>query len=114
MPHPLDAADPLARFADRFARRPGEVYLDGNSLGLLCRPAEESLRQAVETWRELAIRGWTEGPEPWFPLSRKVGRLLAPLLGAEPDDVMAGQTTTANLHQLLATFYAPSGLRPRI
>jgi kynureninase len=107
MPHPLDAADPLARFADLFARRPGEVYLDGNSLGLLCRPAEESLREAVETWRELAIRGWTEGPQPWFGLSRKVSGLLAPLLGAEADDVTVGQTTTVNLHQLLATFHDP-------
>ena len=35
--------------------------------------------------------------------------LLAPLLGADPDDVMVGQSTTANLHQLLATFADPAG-----
>jgi kynureninase len=58
-------------------------------------------------WRDLAIRGWTEGPEPWFGLSRRVAGLLAPLLGAEPDDVMVGQSTTVNLHQLLATFHNP-------
>ncbi len=110
----LDAADPLARFAERFAKPPGTIYLDGNSLGLLCQPAEESLWTAVDTWRDLAIRGWTEGPEPWFDLSRKVAGLLAPLLGAEPDDVMVGQSTTVNLHQLLATFYDPTGPNPRI
>ena len=112
--HTLDAVDPLARFAGQFARPPGVVYLDGNSLGLLCRPAEESLRTAIESWRELAIRGWTEGPEPWFGLSRKIAGLLAPLLGAEPADVMVGQTTTVNLHQLLATFYDATGERPGI
>src|SRR5205085_8188818 len=85
-----------------------------NSLGLLCRPAEASLHEAVAAWRALAIRGWTEGPEPWFALSRKAAGLLAAILGAGPDDVMVGQSTTVNLHQLLATFYDPTGPRPRI
>jgi kynureninase len=110
----LDAADSLARFADQFAKPPGTVYLDGNSLGLFCKPAEESLRTAVAMWQDLAIRGWTEGPEPWFDLSRKVAGLLAPLLGAEAEDVMVGQSTTVNLHQLLATFYDPACTTPRI
>jgi kynureninase len=110
----LDARDGLAGFAREFAKPPGQIYLDGNSLGLLCRPAEESLRIAVEAWRQHAILGWTAGPEPWFGLSRKVAGLLAPVLGAEPDDVMVGQSTTVNLHQLLATFYDPAGPRPRV
>ena len=48
-----------------------QIYLDGNSLGLLCRPAEAALAEAVEAWRTRAILGWTEGPEPWFDMSRK-------------------------------------------
>jgi kynureninase len=47
-------------------------------------------------------------------MSRKAAGLLAPLLGAEPADVMVGQSTTVNLHQLLATFYDPTEERPRI
>lgn len=105
----LDAADELAGFAGEFEKPSGTVYMDGNSLGLLGRPAAESLRLAVEAWRSLAIRGWTDGPEPWFDLSRKVAGLLAPLVGAEPTDAMVGQSTTVNLHQLLATFYEPPG-----
>ena len=103
----LDADDELAGFAEQFEKLPGTIYLDGNSLGLLCRPAEACLREAIEAWRTLAIRGWTDGLEPWFGLSRKVAGLLAPLLGADADDVMVGQSTTVNLHQLLATFYRP-------
>jgi len=110
----LDDRDELAAFAREFAKPPDLVYLDGNSLGLLCRPAEEALHTAVESWRERAVLGWTEGPEPWFGLSRRVAGLLAPVLGAEPDDVMVGQSTTVNLHQLLATYYDPNGPRPRI
>ncbi len=39
----LDAADPLAGFRDRFFIPAGQIYLDGNSLGLLCRDAETTL-----------------------------------------------------------------------
>src|SRR5439155_27193863 len=86
----------------------------GNSLGLLCRPAEETLRQALDAWRERAILGWTAGDEPRFDMSRRAAALLAPMLGADAADVMVGQSTTVNLHQLLASFYDPNGRRPRI
>src|SRR5262245_60846395 len=117
-PHPtandLDARDPLASFAAAFVKPKDTIYLDGNSLGLLCRPAEEALRQALDAWRERAILGWTEGPEPWFDMPRRAATLLAPMIGADAADVMVGQSTTVNLHQLLATFYDPHGSRPRI
>jgi kynureninase len=110
----LDARDGLAGLAREFDKPPGQIYLDGNSLGLLCRPAEETLREAVETWRQWAVLGWTAGPRPWFDLARQAAGMLAPLLGAEPDDVMVGQSATVNLHQLLSTFYEPAGPRPRV
>ncbi len=110
----LDARDELAALAGEFCKQPGQIYLDGNSLGILCRPAEDALREAVESWRRRAILGWTEGPEPWFDMPRKAAKLLAPILGAEQDDVMVGQSITVNLHQLLATFYEPDGPRPRV
>src|SRR5919201_5068652 len=103
-PAVLDAQDPLAAFAAEFHKPSGQIYLDGNSLGLLCRPAERALAEAVEAWRTRAILGWTEGPDPWFDLSRKAAALLAPILGADPTDLMVGHSTTVNLHQLLATF----------
>src|SRR3954470_22870214 len=67
----LDARDPLAAFADEFFKPPGIIYLDGNSLGLMCKPAEAALKEAIESWRSRAILGWTDGPEPWFDMSRK-------------------------------------------
>jgi kynureninase len=39
----LDARDLLAGFAAEFAKPPGQIYLDGNSLGLLCKPAEAGM-----------------------------------------------------------------------
>jgi kynureninase len=110
----LDAADVLAPFAAEFYKPPDTIYLDGNSLGLLCKPAEAAVTEALEAWRTRAILGWTDGPNPWFDMSRNAARLLAPLLGALAEDVMVGQSTTVNLHQLLATFYDPTGPAPRI
>jgi kynureninase len=110
----LDTKDPLAPFAAEFHKPADTIYLDGNSLGLLCKPAEAALNEAVEAWRARAILGWTEGPDPWFTMSRKASRLLAPILGADPADVMVGQSTTVNLHQLLATYYDSDGLAPKI
>ncbi len=107
----LDATDELADFAKSFAKPPG-IYMDGNSLGLMCHAADASLRDAIEAWRTLGIRGWTEGVEPWFGMARKASALLAPLLGCEADDVIVGGTTTINLHQILSTFYNPA--RPKI
>ncbi len=103
----LDVRDPLARFAEEFIKPLGQIYLDGNSLGLLCRAAEVTLDRAIDAWRSRAIMGWTDGPEPWFEMSRAAATRLAPILGAEPEDVMVGQSTTVNLHQLLSTFHTP-------
>jgi len=105
----LDASDPLAGFRERFYL-PGAdtIYLDGNSLGLLSRDAEASLRQTVDAWRDLAIGGWTDAPDPWFYLPERLASLLAPLVGAAPDEVIATGSTTVNLHQLLATFFDPT------
>src|SRR5262245_43000726 len=113
-PSELDASDSLAEYAREFSKSPGSIYLDGNSLGLSCRAAEAALAEAIDAWRERAILGWTTGTHPWFDMSRAAAALLAPILGAEAGDVMVGQSTTVNLHQLLATFYDAAGRKPRI
>ncbi|MCY0894146.1 MAG: kynureninase [Acidibacillus sp.] len=102
-----DRQDPLARFREEFYLQPGKIYLDGNSLGLLSKRAEKSLLQALASWRENGIDGWTEGLHPWFYAAEKVGAMTAPLLGATPSEVIATGSTTSNLHQLMATFYKP-------
>ena len=110
----LDAADPLARFRERFHLLPGRIYLDGNSLGLLSRDAETETLHALEQWKTLGIDGWLGADPPWFTLGEELGALVAPLIGAEPDAVVVTGTTTVNQHALTATFYRPSGRRRRI
>ena len=96
----LDAADPLASFRDRFVvAEPGLVYLDGNSLGRLPRATAERLARVVgEEWGGELIRGW----EHWIDEPRRVGDLIAPLIGAGPGEVVVCDSTTVNFYKLAA------------
>ena len=104
----LDQADPLARFRAEFYLPPDQIYLDGNSLGLLSRRAEHHLQRVLTEWRTLGISGWTEASPPWITLSETVAGELGGLVGAAPDQVAITGSTTTNLHQLLATLFDPS------
>jgi len=101
----LDRTDPLAPFRAEFFLPPGQIYLDGNSLGLLSRRAEASLTRVIEQWRTLGINGWTDGEGAWLTLAESAARQLAPLVGAAPEELCLTGQTTANLHQLLATLF---------
>ena len=110
----LDAADPLSSFKDRFYHLPGKIYMDGNSLGLLSRDAESSLLELIEEWKTLGIGGWMGARIPWINYAERLGELQAGMVGAEPGEVIVCGGTTANLHALVATFYAPVGVRRKI
>ncbi|MES1195186.1 MAG: kynureninase, partial [Opitutus sp.] len=104
-PTALDQADPLARFRAEFFLPPGQVYLDGNSLGPLSRRAEAHVQRVLGEWRALGISGWTDAAPPWITLSETVAAQVAPLVGATPDEVAVAGSTTTNLHQMLATLF---------
>jgi kynureninase len=110
----LDRDDPLKRFRRRFFTPPGTIYLDGNSLGLLSRDAAAALKKAADAWRRLGIRGWLEADPPWFTLAEALGARCAPLVGAEPGEIVLSGTTTVNIHALVHSFYKPSGKRTKI
>ncbi|MDW7761311.1 MAG: aminotransferase class V-fold PLP-dependent enzyme [Acidobacteriota bacterium] len=110
----LDRNDPLKQFRKRFRVSPGKIYLDGNSLGLLSRDGEATLKQTLHSWRDLAIGGWLEADRPWFTLAEWMGARCAGLVGARPDEVVMSGTTTVNIHALVQTFYRPEDRRTRI
>ncbi|MGI6129046.1 MAG: kynureninase [bacterium] len=110
----LDTEEELADFRERFYIPPGTIYMDGNSLGLLSRDAEDSLYKILTEWKELGIDGWTKGIPPWFSLSEELSYDLALLVGAESKEVIITGSTTSNLHNLMAGFYRPSDKRYKI
>ena len=109
-----DQTDEFHLYREEFHLQPGVTYLDGNSLGLMSKRAEEKVGELMDSWRELGIEGWTKGKYPWFYLSEKLGAMCAPLVGALSEEVIVSGSTTSNIHQLVSTFYQPEGKRTKI
>ena len=111
----LDQADPLYKLRARFHPPDGKIYLDGNSLGAFSIDAQAAVLRVLEEWKTGAIDGWLSGSPQWFTLAERLAAGVAPLIGAEADEVTIANSTTVNLHQLLATLYRPELVgRPRI
>lgn len=110
----LDAQDELAPFRERFYTREDQIYMDGNSLGLLSKDAEAAVQSALTQWKELGIDGWTAADPQWFTLGEQLGEMTAEMVGAYPDEVIVTGTTTVNQHQLASTFYQPDSVRRKI
>ncbi len=104
----LDASDPLAGFRDRFVISDSDlIYLDGNSLGRL--PTETPARVAEvvgKEWGDRLIRSWNEG---WWELQLRLGDLMAPIVGADPGEVIISDSTSVNLFKLA---YSAVAARP--
>jgi len=98
-PAPLDAADPLAQFRDRFVIADRElIYLDGNSLGRLpAATADRSARVVADEWGRELIRGW----DHWLDEPLRVGdRLAEAVLGARTGEVVVSDSTSVNFYKL--------------
>jgi kynureninase len=97
----LDAADPLARFRDRFVGADTDlVYFDGNSLGRPVAAAAERLGEFVrQDWGGRLIRGWDES---WMNLPTRLGDDLGRVaLGAAAGQTAVGDSTTVWLYKLM-------------
>lgn len=106
-----DEMDSLARFKKEFYQTENQIYMDGNSLGLMSKRAEAKLLEVAESWKIHGIDGWTEGKDPWFTMAENLSARIAPLVGAKPHEVMVTGSITSNIHQMLSTIFQPSGDR---
>jgi len=115
----LDEADELRSFRDRFAiptnsRGQQQLYLCGHSLGLMPLEARRLVDQELDDWARLAVLGHESATRPWIPYHHNLASGLAYLAGALPDEVVAMNSLTVNLHLMLASFYRPAGKRVKI
>jgi kynureninase len=97
----LDAADPLAFARERFRLPANRIYLDGNSLGAMPDAAPEALRRTMsQQWGKDLIASWNK--HGWIDWPANVAAKLAPLLGAEPNELLIADSTSVCLFKLLA------------
>jgi kynureninase len=114
-----DDADVLRPFRDRFAIPTDAngaelLYLCGHSLGLMPSAARQLVDQELDDWARLGVLGHEEATRPWIPYHKNLTAGLAYLSGAQPDEVIAMNSLTVNLHLMLASFYKPQGKRTKI
>lgn len=112
----LDAADPLRHFRDEFhlPLHDGapQAYFVGNSLGLQPKGARAHVEEVLDKWAREAVEGHFTGSAQWMPYHELVRDPLARVVGAQPSEVVAMNSLTANLHFMLVSFYRPTRERP--
>lgn len=94
----LDRDDPLAGYKKRFSLPEGVLYLDGNSLGAQPTKAREAVAATMDQWRDELIKAWNQG---WFDAPERLGKQLAPVLGASEGEVIVTDNISINLFKLL-------------
>ena len=96
-----DRTDPLAAFRDGFVLPDGVIYLDGNSLGALQPAVADRVAEVVRgEWGQGLIRSWNDAG--WVTLPERIAGRLAPLVGADADEIAVTDSTSANLFKALA------------
>lgn len=133
----LDKGDPLQHLRREFlvptkadlkretlARSAGEsleeaIYLCGNSLGLQPCRTRELVDSFLSAWATKNVYGHFVGHKdsslaPFLHVDDEAAKLMAPIVGAEEDEVAVMGTLTANLHMLMAAFYKPTKERYKI
>ncbi|MBD1207213.1 MAG: kynureninase [Ignavibacteria bacterium] len=113
-----DEDDPLQNFRHRFLFPQHNdrevVYLTGNSLGLQPKSVRTALEQELSDWAMLGVEGHFHATNPWWKYHEPVQAPLSRIVGAKPNEVVAMNGLTVNLHLLLATFYQPTEGRFKI
>ncbi|KAL9100648.1 MAG: hypothetical protein Q9163_003996 [Psora crenata] len=95
------------------------TYLCGNSLGLQPRRTAEKVAAHLAAWAKKAVLGhFTEHEDTdmadFLHIDGQAAKLMAPIVGALPEEVAIMETLTANLHLLMASFYRPTRERHKI
>lgn len=113
-----DAADALRGFRTEFHFPQHEgrdvLYFTGNSLGLQPKAAADALKQELDDWARFGVEGHFHAKHPWYSYHEELTPSLARLVGALPEEVVAMNQLTSNLHFLMVSFYRPSGKRKKI
>ena len=110
--------DGLAKFRDQFFipqhNNEDEIYLVGNSLGLMPKRTVDFVGAELEKWKTLGVRGHFEGEKPWMPYHESLTAMMSKLVGAVQSEVVMMNGLTVNLHLMMASFFNPTKQRKKI
>lgn len=114
----LDKNDKLNHFRQEFLfpqhNSENVLYFTGNSLGLQPKDSINAIKQELDDWAKYGVEGHFEAKNPWFAYHEMFTEPLSKIVGAKPNEVVAMNGLTTNLHLMLMSFYQPSGNRTKI
>jgi kynureninase len=89
------------------------IYLAGSTMGLQPREIMRRTQVFLDQWASQAIQAGfitlADCAVPsWLDVEQEATRLMAPIVGAQDNEVVLMGTLTANLHFMLASFYRPT------
>ncbi|MGE3320441.1 MAG: kynureninase [Candidatus Berkiella sp.] len=82
-----------------FAIPKNQLYFCGHSLGPASTQTMNTLAQGMQGWMQERVNAWTT--EEWIDLPLKLGHMIAPLIGAQSDEVIVADSTSVNLLKCL-------------
>ncbi len=96
----LDQQDALSFLREEFQLPKEVINMDGNSLGALPKSTLQKMKVTLEEeWGNGLIRSWSEAG--WFDAPQRIGNKIAPLIGANKEEVLVADTTSINLFKAL-------------
>jgi kynureninase len=114
-----DANDALSSFRKMFilpkaATGREAAYFCGNSLGLQPAALKELVESELADWGMHGVEGHFLAKHPWFGYHHLFAEGLGKIVGALPNEVVAMNSLTVNLHLLMISFYRPTASRYKI
>lgn len=91
--------DKLSSYRSEFPILENTTYLISHSLGAMPRGVYDKLRSYADLWASRGIRAWAEG---WWQMPVTTGNLIAPLIGAEPGEVVMHQNVSVAVSVILS------------
>lgn len=114
----LDHDDRLSKFRPKFflprINNSDVIYLCGNSLGLQPKSTPSYIQEELQVWQDLAVEGHFKATNPWLTFHKQFKDPLAMLVGSLPEEVVAMNSLTTNLHLMMISFYRPDLKRFKI
>lgn len=114
----LDEQDSLSRFREQFyipiVNGKESIYFTGNSLGLQPKKTQDYVLNELEDWANYGVEGHFHAQNPWVSYHELFPELLAEIVGGLPEELVAMNQLTVNLHLLMISFYRPTKQRYKI
>lgn len=114
----LDENDSLKHFRDKFyipmVNGKESIYFTGNSLGLQPKTTQDYVLNELEDWANFGVEGHFHARHPWVSYHELFPELLSEIVGAMPEELVAMNQLTVNLHLLMTSFYRPTKQRYKI